>query len=146
MHCQSRLHPDTLQMFLEPHTTEHRPFLQGNGLSAYCPHTAIVYPGHRGGRRTSLKFFSKLSSTPALASEIFITFVTVRQEITNTDKSSSTKLHWLYHLELVRVPEHKILLNYLFLALYAVLNYQSRSIRSIYFRSRLKKDGFLLHT
>ena len=46
-HCQSKLHPDTMQRFLEPHTTEHRSFLQGNGLSPYCPHTAIAYPGHR---------------------------------------------------------------------------------------------------
>uniref|UniRef100_A0A8V0YZ20 T-cell surface glycoprotein CD8 alpha chain n=1 Tax=Gallus gallus TaxID=9031 RepID=A0A8V0YZ20_CHICK len=47
MHCQSKLHPDTLQRFLEPHTTEHRSFLQDNGLSPYCPHAAIAYPGHR---------------------------------------------------------------------------------------------------
>eukprot|EP00076_Gallus_gallus_P040364 XP_025005902.1 T-cell surface glycoprotein CD8 alpha chain-like isoform X1 [Gallus gallus] len=46
-HRQRKTHPDTMQRFLEPHTTEHRPFLQGNGLSPYCPHTAIVYPGHR---------------------------------------------------------------------------------------------------
>jgi len=40
-HCQSKSHPDTLQRFQEPHTTEHSLLLQGNGLSAYCP------PGHR---------------------------------------------------------------------------------------------------
>ncbi|XP_040556298.1 T-cell surface glycoprotein CD8 alpha chain-like isoform X1 [Gallus gallus] len=46
-HRQRKTHPDTMQRFLETHTTEHRPFLQGNGLSPYCPHAAIVYPGHR---------------------------------------------------------------------------------------------------
>ncbi|XP_072190373.1 T-cell surface glycoprotein CD8 alpha chain-like [Excalfactoria chinensis] len=30
-HCQSKSHPDTLQSFLEPHTTEHSPLLQGMG-------------------------------------------------------------------------------------------------------------------
>ena len=53
--CQSKSHPDTLQRFLEPHTTEYSPFLQGNGLSAYCPHATIAYPGHRECRRTALK-------------------------------------------------------------------------------------------
>uniref|UniRef100_A0A8V0Z7J7 Ig-like domain-containing protein n=1 Tax=Gallus gallus TaxID=9031 RepID=A0A8V0Z7J7_CHICK len=46
-HRQRKTHPDTMQRFLETHTTEHKPFRQGNGLSPYCPHTAIVYPGHR---------------------------------------------------------------------------------------------------
>uniref|UniRef100_A0A803Y473 Immunoglobulin V-set domain-containing protein n=1 Tax=Meleagris gallopavo TaxID=9103 RepID=A0A803Y473_MELGA len=46
-HCQSKLHPDTLHRFLQPHTTEHSPLLQGNGLSASCSHAAIAYPGHR---------------------------------------------------------------------------------------------------
>ncbi|XP_021239349.1 T-cell surface glycoprotein CD8 alpha chain-like isoform X4 [Numida meleagris] len=44
--CQSKSHPHTLQSFLQPHTKEHSPLLQGNGLSAYCPHAAIAYPGH----------------------------------------------------------------------------------------------------
>uniref|UniRef100_A0A669PIZ8 Ig-like domain-containing protein n=1 Tax=Phasianus colchicus TaxID=9054 RepID=A0A669PIZ8_PHACC len=39
-HCQSKLHPDTLQRFLQPHTTEHSPLLQGNALSACCSHCA----------------------------------------------------------------------------------------------------------
>ncbi|XP_072190379.1 T-cell surface glycoprotein CD8 alpha chain-like [Excalfactoria chinensis] len=30
-HCPSKSHPDTLQSFLEPHTTEHSPLLQGMG-------------------------------------------------------------------------------------------------------------------
>ncbi|XP_021238804.1 T-cell surface glycoprotein CD8 alpha chain-like [Numida meleagris] len=40
--CQSKLLPHTLQSFLQPHTKEHSPLLQGNGLSAYCPHADIV--------------------------------------------------------------------------------------------------------
>uniref|UniRef100_A0A803YIN8 Ig-like domain-containing protein n=1 Tax=Meleagris gallopavo TaxID=9103 RepID=A0A803YIN8_MELGA len=46
-HCQSKSHPDTLHRFLQPHTTEHSPLLQGNGLSASCPHAATAYPGHK---------------------------------------------------------------------------------------------------
>ncbi|POI21278.1 hypothetical protein CIB84_014977, partial [Bambusicola thoracicus] len=34
-HCQSKSHPDTLQRFLKPHTTEHSLLLQGNGISTY---------------------------------------------------------------------------------------------------------------
>uniref|UniRef100_G1NKG4 Uncharacterized protein n=1 Tax=Meleagris gallopavo TaxID=9103 RepID=G1NKG4_MELGA len=71
MHCQSKSHPDTLQRFLEPHTTEHSPLLQGNGLSA---HVAIAYPGHRECRKMLLKFLSRFSPSPSLLPEVFITF------------------------------------------------------------------------
>uniref|UniRef100_A0A669P633 Ig-like domain-containing protein n=1 Tax=Phasianus colchicus TaxID=9054 RepID=A0A669P633_PHACC len=59
--CQSKSHPDTLQRFLQPHTTEHSPLLQGNALSACCPHTPIAHPGHRKCRRTSLKIIFHIS-------------------------------------------------------------------------------------
>ncbi|XP_072190385.1 uncharacterized protein [Excalfactoria chinensis] len=44
-HCQSKSHPDTLQSFLEPHTTEHSPLLQGMGSLLI----ALMQPlaGHR---------------------------------------------------------------------------------------------------
>ena len=78
-HCQSKLHPDTMQRFLEPHTTEHKPFLQGNGLSPYCPHTTIVYPGHRECWRTALKTLSHIFLISRLDWEIFTAFCTLRQ-------------------------------------------------------------------
>ena len=56
--CQSKSHPDTMQRFLKPHTIEHSLLLYGNGLSAYCPHTAIAYPGHRECKRTPFHIFN----------------------------------------------------------------------------------------